>query len=31
MDIKINVINEMKRLRSNTYSDRYTWVDEIIF
>ena len=30
MEIKINVINEMKRLRSNTYSDKYTWVDEII-
>ena len=30
MNIKINVINEMRRLRSNTYSDRYTWVDEII-
>lgn len=30
MEIKVNVINEMRKLRSNTYSDRYTWVDELI-
>ena len=30
MEVKVNVINEMKRLRENTYSDRYTWIDEIV-
>ena len=30
MEIRVNVINEMKKLRSNTYSDRYAWVDELI-
>lgn len=30
MEVKVNVINEMKRLRENTYSDRYTWIDEVI-
>ena len=30
MDIKINVINEMKKLRNSVYSDKYTCIDEII-
>lgn len=30
MEIKVNVINEMKKLRSNTYSDAYSWVDELV-
>ena len=30
MEIRINVINEMKKLRKNTYSNKYTWVSEII-
>ena len=30
MEIKVNILNEMKKIRDTTYSDRYTWVDEII-
>jgi hypothetical protein len=30
MNVTINVINEMKKLRTNVYSDRYTWVDELV-
>lgn len=30
MEVKVNVINEMKRLRENTYSDKYTWIDELV-
>lgn len=30
MEIRINVINEMKKLRSNVYADKYTWIDELI-
>jgi hypothetical protein len=30
MEIKVNVINEMQKLRTVTYADRYTWVDEVI-
>lgn len=30
MQVTINIINEMKKLRNSTYSDRYTWVDELI-
>lgn len=30
LEVKVNVINEMKKLRDNTYSDKYTWVDEVI-
>ena len=30
MEVKINVLNEMHKLRNTTYSDRYTWIDELI-
>ena len=30
MEIKINIINEMKKLRNCTYSDKYSWISEII-
>ena len=30
MEVKINVINEMKKLRETTYSNKYAWVKEII-
>ena len=30
MQVKVNVINEMKKLRTSTYSDRYAWVDEVV-
>ena len=30
MEIQINVLNEMKKLRTSTYSDKYTWVDELV-
>lgn len=30
MEVKVNVINEMKKLRNSTYSDRLSWVDELI-
>ena len=30
MEVKVNVLNEMKKLRSNTYADRYAWVEELI-
>ena len=30
MEIQINVLNEMKKLRTSTYADKYTWVDELI-
>lgn len=30
MEVKINVINEMKKLRQSTYSNKYAWVKELI-
>jgi hypothetical protein len=30
VEVKVNVINEMKKLRSSTYSDKLTWIDEIV-
>ncbi len=30
MEVKINVINEMKKLRSTTYANKYAWVKELI-
>lgn len=30
MEIKVNVINEMKKLRSTAYSDPLSWVDELM-
>lgn len=30
MEIRVNVINEMTKLRKSTYSDRLTWIDEVI-
>jgi hypothetical protein len=30
MQIKVNVINEMKKLRSTAYADRLSWVDELL-
>lgn len=30
MEVKVNVLNEMKKLRSTTYADRYAWVEEVI-
>lgn len=30
MQVKVNVINEMKKLQTSTYSDRYAWVDEVV-
>lgn len=30
VSVRVNVINEMKKLRESTYSDRYTWVDEVV-
>jgi len=30
MEVKINVINEMKKLRETTYANKYAWVKELI-
>ena len=30
MEVKVNVINEMLKLRNSTYSDRLSWVDELV-
>ena len=30
MEVTINVVNEMKKLRNSTYSNRYAWVKELI-
>jgi len=30
MEVKVNVLNEMKKLRHSTYADRLTWVDELV-
>lgn len=30
MEVTINVVNEMKKLRNSTYSNKYAWVKEII-
>ena len=30
MEVKINVVNEMKKLRNSTYSNKYAWVKELI-
>ena len=30
MDIKVNVVNEMRRIKNTAYSDRLTWIDELV-
>ena len=30
VNVRVNVINEMKKLRESAYSDRYAWVDEVV-
>ena len=30
MEIKVNVVNEMRKLRNTAYSDRTSWVEELI-
>lgn len=30
MEVRVSVVNEMRKLRKSTYSDRLTWVDELV-
>ena len=30
IEIKVNVINEMMKLKNNAYADRLAWVEELV-